>query len=177
MPWNAAADGTWVEPSPAEVCAFNLVAQGQLEAVTGDLAPPLWAGELASGSGIAGGEGGAAVRAAEALGAYGRNRSSSTCGYVAVQCFSGELMSVLSDSDYEVYQWRDEWRRRVRDLPSRRQDEISPWCRLVRPYIREDGTLPEGEFDYPCALGVDQARGRIENSIQSLAQGSFGEDG
>jgi len=175
LPWNQSTVGEWVEPSTAEVCAFNLVAQGQLDSVPEDLASPLWAGELSSGSGVAGGESGAAVRAALALGTFGHNRSSSTCGYVAVQCFAGELLDVLSDRRLESHQWAEQWRRRVRGLPSQRAAEISPWCRLVQPYIREDGTLPEGEFDFPCALGVEESRQRTEGMIRTIAAGSFAE--
>ncbi|MCB9670654.1 MAG: hypothetical protein H6736_18385 [Alphaproteobacteria bacterium] len=174
MPWNLTPEGEWVAPTTEEVCAFNLVAQGRLLALTDERNAPLWAGESGAGSGIAGGPQGAAVLAAEALGTYGRNRSTSTCSQVASQCFAGELLTVLAEHRTESHRWRDLWRRRVADIPRVKPGEVhSPWCRLVRPYLQEDGTLPEGEFDFPCALGVDQARKQVEGQIAALAAGSF----
>lgn len=174
LPWNADSEGTWIQPSQEDVCAFNLIAQGRLGALVDDQSAPLWAGEFGAGSGIAGGPDGGAYLAAEALGTYGRNRSTSTCAQVAAQCFAGELLTVLADGRTETHEWRAAWRRKVAEIPRVRPGEVrSPWCRLIRPYLQEDGSLPEGEFDFPCALGVDRARQQLENQIAQLATGSF----
>ena len=178
LPWNAAPDGTWVQPGREEVCAFNLVAQGRLSALPDEASPPLWAGERGAGSGIAGGDRGAAVRAAQALGTYGRNRSTTTCGQVAAACFAGELLSVLDEHRGERHLWRTHWQRRVADVARVPPQEVrSPWCRLVRPYLHEDGSLPEGEFDFPCALGVENARQQLEDQLAVLAAGAFNDGG
>lgn len=178
LPWNKSPDETWVEPTLEQVCAFNLVAQGRLQALADPNEAPLWSGENGAGSGLAGGPDGAAVRAAEALGAYGRNRSTATCRQVATQCFAGELVSTLGENRTERHRWAAAWRRKVADISRVAANEVtSPWCRLVRPYLQEDGSLPEGEFDFPCALGVDQARRQLEGRIAVLASGSFGDGG
>jgi hypothetical protein len=176
LPWNYDRDGSWVRPDVNQVCAFNLVAQELLPGVLpADVAGPLWAGELAGRTGIAGGPDGAAAVAADALSKYGRNRSGSTCGEVAAQCFTAELLRVMSDSRLGPHQWRDAWSRQIAQLPRRSADDLAdqPWCRLVRPYVSPDGRLPEGQLDLPCAMGVDETRQRVVAVIDRLASGAL----
>jgi hypothetical protein len=176
LPWSASASGAWVAPRAADVCAFNLVAQGLLPgALPDDLAPPAWAGEVVSGSGIAGGREGIAARAADALASFGRNRSTATCGNAAVACLAAEMLDVLGDPRVGAHEWRDAWSRRVASIPIRSREELAdrPWCRIVRPYVDEDHKLPEGDLDFPCALGVEQARRRLETTVARLATQSW----
>jgi hypothetical protein len=176
LPWNEAKDGSWVTPSGDDLCAFNLLAQERLPGVLlPEVAPPLWAGELAGRTGLAGGAEGEAAVAAVALSKYGRNRSTATCSHVAAQCFSSELMAILRDERLGPHQWKDEWQRRIAQIPRRTSEELAdkPWCRLVRPYISPDGKLPEGELDLPCALGIDGTRTRMLSVIERVASGAF----
>lgn len=176
MPWHDDPNGEWVPPDESAICAFNLLAQGRLPTVLPDnITAPLWAGELASGTGIAGGEAGAAAASAEALSRYGSNRSTATCGYAAAQCFTTEMLDVLGDDRFGPHEWRDVWRRNVRGIARATNDQLGgrPWCRLVRPYVSSDGQLPEGELDFPCAYGVEQVRRNVEDTIQSLASGRY----
>jgi hypothetical protein len=176
LPWNAAADGSWVAAKAADVCAFNLVAQGLLPAaLPEDTMAPAWAGEIVSGTGIAGGREGIAARAADALASFGRNRSTGTCGQAAVECLAAEMLDVIGDPHIGAHEWKDAWARRVPGIPHRGRDELAerPWCRLVRPYLDEDRKLPEGDLDFPCALGVEQARRRLETTVAKLATQSW----
>ena len=178
VPWNGFRSTGWVEPSAAEVCAFNLIAQDYMPAIgesylVGGKATAQWAGETATGSRIAGGQDGLATKGAENMSSYGRSRSSNTCGYVAAQCFTGSLVDIIDSGRYERYEWRDTWMDRLVSLANATPVTIrnySPWCQLVQPYLHPDGNLPEGEIDFPCASGVDQALRNVEGSIRILAK-------
>lgn len=174
LPWNGDERQGWQKPTPEQICAFNLVAQGWLDqgdpALLADGAPaPLWAGETGAGSRIAGGTQGLAAQGAMGLSRYGRSRSVSSCGFVATQCFVEELLDVTGDARVEVHQWREAWRRRVSDLASASTHD-SPWCDQIRDYLSPTGDLPEGELDYPCARGVEDARAAVEARIVALAR-------
>ncbi|MFH1466855.1 MAG: hypothetical protein ABIO70_20900 [Pseudomonadota bacterium] len=183
LPWNyvyghgLSRQQTWVAPDEAEICAFNVLAQGYLpdesaELIEGGKAPAQWAGETAPGSGIAGGTDGLAAVGAGNLSSYGRQRSKASCGHVALQCFGGQLFEVLS-REYQYYEWREEWIRRLSDLaatPPRDVEGYSPWCQLVHPYMSMGGQLPEGQLDLPCAIGVDETLRTLDASIQQLAK-------
>ena len=192
LPWNEGARVTgergrgrgpatsrWQEPDAAEICAFNLVAQGYFPPELGsvlveDLAPPLWAGSTETGSGLAGGAEGAAARAATALSSYGNARSVATCGYVATQCLMSGALHVTENGRLQPYLWVEAWQQWVADLANREDAaaSVSPWCGLVRSYLKADGTLPEGQLDYPCARGVDETRRGVEATLRALAQGT-----
>jgi hypothetical protein len=49
---------------------------------------------------------------------------------------------------------------------------MSPWCEEILPFLKPDGVLPEGQFDFPCAKGVEEARQRVAASILRIASGS-----
>jgi hypothetical protein len=163
----------------AEVCAFNLVAQGafshlDVDLLQGGLTGATWAGEL-SGRPLAGSLDGQAVLSAQALGTYGGTRSLRSCSAVATQCFTATMLEVIQDPDLRRQQWLDAWQERV-VRPGAEQGEScaaerteSPWCELVRPYLSVDGILPEGQFDYPCAKGVEDARMATEEALRALA--------
>ncbi len=179
VPWNGTRSTGWIAPSAAEICAFNLIAQDYMPAaeeesyLVGGKATAQWAGETATGSRIAGGEDGLATKGAENMSSYGRSRSSNTCGYVAAQCFTSTLIDIIDSGRYERYEWRDTWMDRLVDLSSATPVTVrkyTPWCQLVQPYLHPDGNLPEGEIDFPCASGVDQALRNVEGSIRILAK-------
>ena len=43
--------------------------------------------------------------------------------------------------------------------------EYGPWCAVVHPYMSPSGNLPEGQIDYPCAMGVDEALRTVESTL------------
>jgi hypothetical protein len=168
-------------PTHADVCAFNLLAQELLPPPEGGLLPGAvpgvaWAGETSLGSRIAGGATGAAVTAAVNLDTYGRSRSRESCGHVATQCFTSLLLDVTrSRPPVDPYLWPQTWSAAVSRLldPRRRgAAPMSPWCEEILPFLKPDGVLPEGQFDFPCAKGVEEARQRVAASILRIASGS-----
>ncbi len=174
IPWNRARDGSWVVPEYADVCAFNLLAQGLVpDVLPADLPATSWAGQSVPGSKIAGGVTGAAAQSAAALVEYGRNRSSATCGRVAVQCFVRKMLDVTGDPSLGPQLWPETWKRRVDDLSRASSDDLAdePWCRVIRPFLPVDGRLPEGELDYPCVVGVTEARERVARAVNRFAAG------
>ncbi len=185
IPWNPAGNG-WREPSVSEVCAFHVVAQAYLppEVVVGEVPAQLWAGTGKTNSQLAGGPEGTAMRAAEALSSVGRARSVNTCGHVAAQCFVSGMLGVMGNGEHRAYEWTQAWSKDVLRLvspdsrgaatdPSVMTD--SPWCSLIQPFISRDGRLPEGQVDYPCALGVEQTRGAVYESMRKIAAGNMAE--
>lgn len=174
LPWNQAREGGWTEPTAESLCAFHLLSQGQLPGVLpADLPAPAWSGQPIPGSRLAGGRDGAAADAADAMIRYGRSRSTATCSRVAAQCFTERLLAITGNPDSGPQLWRDDWRRDMDGLARASVDELSdtPWCRVLRPYLAEDGRLPEGELDFPCALGVAETRDRVESMLDGLVLG------
>ena len=82
-------------------------------------------------------------------------------------------MEVLADEKNYPHRWRDLWTERVAGIPTWDRQTLTdkPWCRIIKPYLSEDGTLPEGQLDFPCALGIDQTRQRFEEVIVGMASG------
>lgn len=176
LPWNEAQRGRWVEPTLAQVCAFNVITQGLMPEVEGgyiieEQAPKEFAGETVAGSRIAGGALGLAGRYVPGM-AFARRDSVSSiaaCGHVATQCFTSLLFQVTGDRQVERYRWRDEWRRQVEGMTVLKRAELAesnPWCVGVRDYL-----VPEREiaqFDTPCVKGVEMAREKAELAIALL---------
>ncbi len=174
---------SWVLPTEEQICAFNLIAQNYLHDeedrfLLGGIAPPAWAGETTLGSRIAGGGFGAkeatgvVYLSTDNLSRVGRAHSLNTCSYVASQCFAEKLLEVTRDENIKPFDWKEEWSRRVSqeiyqiDLArSNRLRESSPWCGLIQPYTN----LQEGDIDYPCAKGVDDALQSVSRTIDYLA--------
>ncbi|MEL6345919.1 MAG: hypothetical protein AAFV53_22600 [Myxococcota bacterium] len=174
----------WVAPDTDQICAFNLIAQGYLHDaedsfLLGGLAPPAWAGQTATGSRIAGGGLGAkesvgvAYQAATSLSRFGRTRSRNTCSYAASQCFAEMFMHVSGDGNSKPFDWKEEWTRLLQQdiyntdkRAANRLRERSPWCALIQPYVN----LEPGDIDYPCAIGVDEARKSTGRTIDYLAE-------
>lgn len=174
---------SWVVPTEEQICAFNLIAQNYLRDeeerfLLGGIAPPAWAGETSLGSRIAGGGYGAkestgvVYNSTDNLSRVGRAHSLNTCSYVASQCFAEKLLEVTRMDDLKPFDWKEVWSRQVDaeiyniDLAkSNRLREASPWCGLIQPYTN----LQEGDIDYPCAKGVDDALQSVSRTIDYLA--------
>lgn len=163
----------WVEPTYEQICAFNLVAQNYMPEgfIVGDLVPPVWAGTAGKTTKIAGDVDGVAAEAAMSLTRYGRTRSRATCGYAAAQCFASLMLEVMGKKENQPSEWNVRFGMLVKDtrqtLP-RDLEESNPWCSLVQPYMGADGILPEGQLDFPCAKGVDDAQQNAEAAIEQL---------
>ncbi len=176
LPWNGGEREGWTAPADEQICAFNLIAQGYLDegepALLADgAASAAWAGERGEGSRVAGGSAGLAAESARSLERYGGARGLAACQAVAAECLVEEMLRVTGDASLERHQWRERWRARVEALAA--GGEASPWCEAVRPYLHPNGDLPEGELDYPCTKGVDEARRAVEARVVALArQGS-----
>lgn len=183
LPWNGRSRAEApARPTIEQICSFNLVAQGLLPAPEGGLLVSgvervAWAGETTDGSRLAGGIRGAAASAAVSLSTYGGSRSQETCANVAAQCFVSLLLeNVRSDPPPARYLWPVEWARSVAAVSSRTggrggepRAALTPWCEIVAPYLVPNGTLPEGQLDFPCAKGVDEQRARIAATIKGIA--------
>ena len=174
----------WLDPSRDQICAFNLIAQGYMRDaddtfLLGGLAPPLWAGQTALGSRIAGGglgakeAAGVSYEAANSLSRFGRTRSRNTCSYAASQCFTEKFMEVTGNPGNKPFDWDEEWSRLLlQDIyqtdqrGANRLKQRSPWCALIQPYVN----LEPGDIDYPCAIGVDEARKSVSRTIDYLAE-------
>ena len=93
---------------------------------------------------------------------------------MATVCFGSGLLTVIGEPSSEKQDWSRQWsewlsglvRARPRDLA-----KTSPWCSLVHPYLPRAGRLPEGQLDFPCAKGVDDARAQIEMTLSALSTG------
>ena len=185
LPWNYRVEGrdeVWVEAdlndsesykrSFEQVCAFNLIAQNYMPEgyLVGGIAPPVWAGDTVKGSRIAGGKEGAAAKAAMALSSYGGARSRTTCGYVAAQCFASLMVNVMGDRSNQLSSWQSAFGEAVTGVARTNPEELAlqnPWCKLVKPYLGQNGILPEGQLDFPCAKGVSDAQ---DNAVAALEQ-------
>ena len=178
--------------------AEDLLPKGEEPLLASGTDPVSWAGETSSGSRIAGSvEGGAALSAVN-LSTYGRSRSLATCANVATQCLVSTFLDVTDPARrvepkdratrgcpagtqdpnpltrrIEAYQWPAVWEAAVAEIPSvPRQGpgaRLSPWCEQIAPYLVPSGTLPEGQLDYPCARGVEEARARVARMVQRAA--------
>lgn len=181
LPWNGAQRLGWQDPDLADVCAFNLISQDYLPAeegyIPGGRAPVQWAGETASGSGIAGGPEGLVTMAIEGMHRYGTGSSWSKgpCSYVATQCFTSLMAEVTGPQPnnlkrLEPYEWVDKWEAKVRDVASQSARDLSkshPWCAPLQPYLGV--TQAMAQFDEPCRQGVEEARDHVKAALVTLA--------
>ena len=163
----------WVEPTYEQICAFNLVAQNYMPAgfIVGDLVPPVWAGTAGKTTKIAGDIDGVAAKSAMSLTRYGRTRSRATCGYAAAQCFASLMLEVMGKRENQPSEWNvrfDQLVKTTKQTLPRELEEVNPWCSLVQPYMGSDGILPEGQLDFPCAKGVDDAQQNAEAALVEL---------
>ena len=138
--------------------------------LVGGIAPPVWAGDTIKGSRIAGGKEGSAAKAAESLSSYGGARSRTTCGYVAAQCFASLMTNVMGDRSNPLSSWETAFGDAVTAVARTNPEDLAiqnPWCKLVKPYLGQNGVLPEGQLDFPCAKGVSDAQ---DNAVVALEQ-------
>ena len=194
MPWNHNEAEMWIPPKEEHVCAFNLLAQSYFpNGIVGDIAPPAWAGIAKNKKGIAGGKEGAAYKAVDSLLRYGQTRGKSSCAYAATQCFAGIIVEVM-DREALFSNWSDKVRSKVRSISFMGPEDVdkgynpltaketlsqylrrgekdtrSPWCRLILPYLSLE-TLPEGQLDRPCALGVDTAQKSMFGALDEIVK-------
>jgi hypothetical protein len=178
MPWNYDRNDQWVQPSYQQVCGFNLLAQGYFPDgfLAGGLAPPVWAGDTDLKHKIAGALDGPAATAANNLSRYGRTRSRSSCSYASAQCFASLAVEVMGDTANQPSEWQSQLESKIIDASREKTYNIDtkrPWCALVHPYLGLSGILPEGQIDYPCAKGVDDAQQNAIVAIGKLAK-SYG---
>lgn len=186
MPWmwdSARARG----PKITDVCAFNLIAEDLLPAgdaglLVGTTDPAAWAGETTPGSGIAGGADGMAATGAYNLETQGQSRSRETCANVAAQCLVGLFVEVAADPKIERYRWPAQWQAEVEAVPraaartrtssrTPTADDVSPWCSIIAPHLSPTGALPDGQLDYPCAMGIEEERQRVLDMVSRAARG------
>jgi hypothetical protein len=186
LPWNDDRDGLWVGPSAAEICGFNLLAQGWftergVELPIDGVEAPRWAGETQPGSLIAGGmgDGDLAAQAALSMDSYGGERSATTCGHVAAQCVSTVVLQSIAENPSRPFNWTPIFRRRIAELAQNSGPvggeqivEWTPWCRLTRPYLPRDDRSADGRIDFPCANAVERTVGAGFALIDVLASGS-----
>lgn len=173
MPWNGTS---WHSPSAAQICAFNLVAQGYFSADEGPggKAPVQWAGETAPGSRIAGGPNGLAADAVAGMQRYGAGSGWSVgrCSFVATQCFTELLLEITGDPGVERYEWLPRWNSAIAALSATKTNVLAekhPWCAPLQPYLGDTTDL--AQLDTPCRRGVDEARAAIERAATRYAAG------
>lgn len=174
VPWSYDKKNEWVPPSAAQICAFNLVAQDRVPKddatgfIVNNRSPEQWAGETASGSRIAGGTDGLVVIAVQDL---ARFQGIETCGDVALQCFSGLMLDVMGDPDFERYEWKSEWQKSVLGLArTERSSSVArdqPWCARIHRYL--DPAVVDADLSQTCRYGVEQARAHVETALDLLA--------
>lgn len=177
MPWNYAGRRGWIDPSEAHICAFNLIAQGRIPAgksgyIVGGFSPQQWAGELPGTTRIAGYKDGLSVQAIVGMSRFGTGSawSLSSCGHVALQCFTGVMMDVLGDRHLERYDWLGEWKKRIKTLsdePLAQLAQAEPWCAPIQSYLSVEGNT--ASLDAPCREGIEKARANATQAIQTLA--------
>ena len=175
----------WQRPTDAQICAFNLVAQGYFPAPDGGLfaggrSPVEWAGETAPGSRIAGGAEGLAADAISGMARYGAGTGWSVgrCDYVATQCFSELLLEVTGDPAAERYEWVSRWSAAIGALSNTRPAQLAlehPWCAPLQPYLGETDDM--AQIDTPCRRGVALARQSVEQAARSFAARSTASNG
>lgn len=175
LPWNGVED-EWSEPDFADACAFNLIGQnylgGEEEAFLVEDQPWMaWAGGPGEGDDDSGSVG-QAVQAVNNMTTFGGSRSRRTCGHVATQCFTSLMLEVTGTEFLESYQWHDRWVSEVdklaRSRPNTRAERYGPWCDLVYPYLTAEGVVTEGNIDYTCRSGVDNARTNVSDAIKRI---------
>lgn len=176
LPWNnvmVGRDEVWQDASFEQVCAFNLIAQNYMPAgyLVGGIAPPVWSGDTTKTSRIAGDLEGPAAKSAQNLSSYGGARSRTTCGYVAAQCFASLMVEVMGDDNNQPSEWQTEFTNAVTEISRQLPEDVAkkdPWCRQVKPYLGSGGILPEGQLDFPCAKGVNEAQQNAVTALDTL---------
>ena len=89
------------------------------------------------------------------------------------------MIDVMGETNNQPSEWKSLLERTVIRTAQMRALEIereNPWCRLVQPYLGLNGELPEGQLDYPCAKGVDEAYQNAVGAMETLAK-DYGADG
>ena len=78
------------------------------------------------------------------------------------------MVKTMGEPGNEPSEWKVSFGKSIQKtaqlFPTELEKE-NPWCRLVQPYMSPTGALPEGQLDYPCAKGVDDAR---ENALSAM---------
>ncbi len=184
LPWNGAGSRGWQTPTEAQICSFNLMAQGYFQSeeasyIVGGRDPLEWAGETASGSKIAGGfvgeSEGLASKSIKGMYRYGSASSWSVnrCGHVAGQCFTSLMMQVMGNQQTKRYEWLDRWRLLVEDVAKAESQLLAedyPWCLPLQDYLSMQRET-SAQFDAPCRQGVETARTNAELAIRVFASG------
>jgi hypothetical protein len=171
--------------SPAQVCAFHLIAQERVPSGEGGLLMngrpgEVWAGTVDPDVRQAGGPQGAATRAIygfeleknqshrEPVGAYGEE----ICADVATQCFSALMLETMAKRP--TYQWVEAWEEEVRVVAGADIADVfvrDPWCAAVHAYM---GSAGQATMERPCAQGAYEAELRVKSSLQLVSRAAAG---
>ena len=80
------------------------------------------------------------------------------------------MTGVMGDKSNQLSSWQRSFSDSVTAVARTNPEDLAvqnPWCNLVRPYLGQNGVLPEGQLDFPCAKGVAEAQ---ENAVVALEQ-------
>lgn len=177
LPWNYAGRRGWIDPTDAQICAFNMAAQNMFPPLEEGFlvsakSPKQFGGETVSGSRIVGGRNGSAAKAAEGMNRRGAASvlSVDTCGDVATMCFSSVMVRVMGRDDKERYEWFDTWQQEVEALTKLKREELydlEPWCVPIDQYLIPD--RESAQLDTTCREGVERARSNVTSVIKKMA--------
>ena len=80
------------------------------------------------------------------------------------------MTNVMGDRSNQLSSWQKSFSDSVTVVARTNPEDLAiqnPWCKLVKPYLGQNGVLPEGQLDFPCAKGVSEAQ---ENAVAALEQ-------
>ena len=80
------------------------------------------------------------------------------------------MVNVMGDRSNQLSSWQSAFGDAVTGVARTSPEELAlqnPWCKLVKPYLGQNGVLPEGQLDFPCAKGVSDAQ---DNAVAALEQ-------
>ena len=80
------------------------------------------------------------------------------------------MTNVMGDRSNPLSSWETAFGDAVTAVARTNPEDLAiqnPWCKLVKPYLGQNGVLPEGQLDFPCAKGVSDAQ---DNAVVALEQ-------
>jgi hypothetical protein len=80
------------------------------------------------------------------------------------------MLETMGAPGRQRYEWREHWSLSIDELAATPLKQVAaefgPWCAVVHPYMSANGILPEGQIDYPCAMGVDEALRTVASTLE-----------